>query len=264
MKQEAPTKGRKSHRTMSKISPTLTRGGSHFLVSFLKFLEKTMKLIAFSDIHIPYTSQNFLFFVDKIINNPNIDLVVGVGDILDMVRCDTEDILGSKIGVMLLLGLKRLILKKKTRFVPGNHDPELGKTLTALLGIDIAAEDFILDGFQFTHGYQFDPLCSWAPWKWLKKVAPFFFRTPRDWKERNREKWQEKIGVIYGKVYSYLEKRTDLRGVVMGHTHYPSIHYLETSQVVFDCGDGLDSESCLFLDTVSGVGKIIHFAQENL
>ena len=223
-----------------------------------------MKLIAFSDIHIPYTSQNFLFFVDKIINNPNIDLVVGVGDILDMVRCDTEDILGSKIGVMLLLGLKRLILKKKTRFVPGNHDPELGKTLTALLGIDIAAEDFILDGFQFTHGYQFDPLCSWAPWKWLKKVAPFFFRTPRDWKERNREKWQEKIGVIYGKVYSYLEKRTDLRGVVMGHTHYPSIHYLETSQVVFDCGDGLDSESCLFLDTVSGVGKIIHFAQENL
>ena len=264
MKQEAPTKGRKSHRTMSKISPTLTRGGSHFLVSFLKFLEKTMKLIAFSDIHIPYTSQNFLFFVDKIINNPNIDLVVGVGDILDMVRCDTEDILGSKIGVMLLLGLKRLILKKKTRFVPGNHDPELGKTLTALLGIDIVAEDFILDGFQFTHGYQFDPLCSWAPWKWLKKVAPFFFRTPRDWKERNREKWQEKIGVIYGKVYSYLEKRTDLRGVVMGHTHYPSIHYLETSQVVFDCGDGLDSESCLFLDTVSGVGKIIHFAQENL
>ena len=218
-----------------------------------------MKLIAFSDIHIPYTSQNFLFFVDKIINNPNIDLVVGVGDILDMVRCDTEDILGSKIGVMLLLGLKRLILKKKTRFVPGNHDPELGKTLTALLGIDIAAEDFILDGFQFTHGYQFDPLCSWAPWKWLKKVAPFFYRTPRDWKERNREKWQEKVGVIYGKVYSYLEKRTDLRGVVMGHTHYPSIHYLETSQVVFDCGDGLDSESCLWLDTVSGVGKIVNW-----
>jgi len=223
-----------------------------------------MKIVAFSDIHIPFTSQDFLPFMDKIVSDPSIDLVVGVGDILDMVRCNIEDILGSKIGVMLLLGLKRLILKKKTRFVPGNHDPELGKTLTALLGIDIAAEDFILDGFQFTHGYQFDPLCSWAPWKWLKKVAPFFFRTPRDWKERNREKWQEKVGVIYGKVYSYLEKRTDLRGVVMGHTHYPSIHYLETSQVVFDCGDGLDSESCLFLDTVSGVGKIIHFAQENL
>ena len=223
-----------------------------------------MKLIAFSDIHIPYTSQNFLFFVDNIINNPNIDLVVGVGDILDMVRCDIEDILESKIGVMLLLGLKHLILKKKIRFTPGNHDPELGKTLTALLGIDVIAKDFVLDGFQFTHGYQFDPLCRWAPWGWLKKVAPFFYRTPRDWKERNREKWQEKIGVIYGKVYSYLEKRTDLRGVVMGHTHYPSIHYLETSQIVFDCGDGLDSESCLFLNTSSGVGKIIHFAQENL
>jgi len=220
-----------------------------------------MKLIAFSDIHIPYTSQNFPLFVDKIINDPNIDLVVGAGDILDMVRCTIEDILGSKIGVTLLLGLKRLILKKKTRFVPGNHDPELGKTLTALLGVDVVTKDFVLDGFQFTHGYQFDPLCRWAPWKWLKKVAPFFYRTPRDWKERNREKWQEKVGMIYGKVYSYLEKRTDLRGVVMGHTHYPSIHYLETSQVVFDCGDGLDSESCLFLDTVSGVGKIIHFGE---
>ncbi|RLI42086.1 hypothetical protein DRO59_05215, partial [Candidatus Bathyarchaeota archaeon] len=93
------------------------------------------KIIACSDLHIPFTSRYFITFADYACNS---DIVVFNGDILDLVRCSVEEIKNSKTGKELLDALKKIVQKTKTFFIIGNHDPQLGGSLTEL-GIEVEA-----------------------------------------------------------------------------------------------------------------------------
>ena len=199
------------------------------------------KIICISDLHIPYTSRHFIPFAgyackaDKVIFN---------GDILDLVKCNTKEIKNSYIGQKLISALKKIVKSTQTMFIEGNHDPELEKSLTELLGIEVATFPFYRIGrIGFVHGHQFDPFCKHWNWYLLSKFAPWFFNPPSEWKLRDREKWKEKIGQIYAEAFSFLEKARWCRILVIGHTHYPSVHTLETGQKLADCGDWLDSRS---------------------
>ena len=209
-------------------------------------IKSAKKIVCVSDLHIPYTSQYFIPFADYI---SKADKVVFCGDILDLVRCNIKDIKNSYIGQELLKALKKIIKATQTVFIEGNHDPELGKSLTELLGMEIQSFPFYRIGrMGFVHGYQFDPLCKHWDWKLLSKFAPWFFNPPSKWKQRNREKWHEKIGQIYAEAFSFLEKADWCRIMIVGHTHYPSIHKLETGQQLGDCGDWVDSRSWLEIE----------------
>ena len=214
---------------------------------------KMKKIIACSDLHIPYTSRHFITFANYACEA---DIVVFNGDILDLVRCNVKEIKNSKTGRELLDALKKVILKTKTVFVEGNHDPELGKSLTELLGFEVeSVPSYRLGRMGFIHGHQLDPACKHWNWKLLTKVAPFFFRPPSGWKKRNREKWKKKIGLIYTNAFTFLEENPWCTLLVIGHTHYPSLHELETGQRLADCGDMMDSISGLVIE--SGKAKII-------
>ncbi|HEC93270.1 MAG TPA: hypothetical protein ENI51_09810 [Candidatus Atribacteria bacterium] len=205
-----------------------------------------MKIIAFSDIHIPYTNKKFLSFVDYALDEA--DLIVGVGDIIDRVRCTEKEIMESKTGPLLLKALKKLILSGKCYLLKGNHDPDLDKTIQKLLGISCETPPyFIINNIFFTHGYQFDAACSWAPWRFLKKIAPWFFKPPSHWKQYNRKKWHKSIGAIYSNVFGFAEHHT-YNLIVIGHTHYAGIMRIESGQIIADCGDWLDSCTYIKLD----------------
>ena len=202
-----------------------------------------MKIVACSDLHIPYTNHRFIAFSNYVCAREP-DIVIFNGDILDLVRCNVKEIKNSKTGRELLGALKKVILKIKTIFIDGNHDPELGHNLTKLLGFEVKSVPFCCIGKTcFIHGHQFDPLCKNWNWKLLTKVAPFFFRPPSEWKKRNREKWKKKIGLIYTNAFTFLEENPWCTLLVIGHTHYPSLHELETRQWLADCGDMKDSLS---------------------
>ena len=199
------------------------------------------KIIACSDLHIPFTNRYFVTFANYACEA---DIVVFNGDILDLVRCNVKEIKNSKTGRELLSALKKVTLKTKTIFINGNHDPNLGNNLTELLGIEVeSAPSYRIGRTAFTHGYQLDPLCKHLNWGFFTKILPWFFNPPSGWKIRNREKWKEKIGPIYTRALTFLEENPWCTLLVIGHTHYPSLHALETGQILADCGDWVDSRS---------------------
>jgi len=216
-----------------------------------------MKIVAFSDTHIPYTNRKFLGFVDYALDVA--DLIVGAGDIIDRVRCTEKEIMKSRTGALLLEALKRLILSGKCYLLKGNHDPELSKTIQKLLGVSCETPShFLLGNVLFTHGHQFDSLCGWWPWRFLKKIVPCFFKPPSHWKQYNREKWHKSIGMIYSNVFDFAERNISYNTnisyitIVMGHTHYASIMEIENGQLIVNCGDWLDSCTYIKLDTKNG------------
>jgi len=210
-----------------------------------------MRIIAFSDLHIPFTNRYFLDFIKVV--PAKADLVVIVGDIFDLIRCSEKDIKKSKIGRELINSLETLMFKVRTILIKGNHDPELEKIAPKFFKfayekslLDVR-EKFIIENYLFIHGHQFDSVCKRIKWKWLKKIMPFFFRTPSEWKVRKREKWKKHIASIYSNCYTFLEKNRNLN-LVIGHTHYASKHIIETKQFLIDCGDFWDSCSWTEID----------------
>jgi len=198
-------------------------------------------IICVSDLHIPYTSRHFVRFADYACEA---DTVVFDGDVLDLVRCTVKDIKGSYIGRELVGAVKKIVKATETIFILGNHDMELSEALSVLLEMEISAyPSYRLGDMLFMHGWQFDPLCKYWNWRLLARISPWFFRPPSEWKARNREKWHRCVGRIYSEVFSFLEEHSWCRLLVIGHTHYPSYHELQTGQRVLDCGDWVDSGS---------------------
>jgi len=199
------------------------------------------KVICVSDLHVPYTSRYFVRFADYACEA---DMVVFDGDIFDLVRCTIEDIKSSYVGRELIKAVKRIAEATKTIFVLGNHDMELEKALRELLEAEIPAYSSYRSGSMLCmHGWQFDPACRCWNWRLLAKIVPRFYRPPSEWKARNREKWHKHVGRIYSEIFSFLEKERWCDLLVVGHTHYPSYHVLQTGQRVLDCGDWWDSNS---------------------
>ena len=200
-------------------------------------------IVVISDVHIPYTDKSFLDFADHICSDDKIKNVVFNGDIIDRVRCTEDDIKRNPQGRELLDALFEIFNTKKCYLVKGNHDPDLGRTLYNLLGVEVPCyERLKVGGFLFMHGHQFDPICSRLPWKFLKKVLPWFFKTPRQWKERDRKRFIKSVGVVWANAIDYVEKHK-IKSLIIGHTHYPAVIRLETGAIVADCGDWLDSLS---------------------
>jgi len=210
-----------------------------------------MRIIAFSDLHIPYTNKYFIDFANFVPSKA--DLVIIVGDILDLIRCSEKDIEQSKIARKLINSLESLMFKVRTILIKGNHDPELEKIAPKFFKFACeksllhVKERYIIGNYLFIHGHQFDPICKWIRWKWLKKIMPFLFRTPSEWKIKKREKWKKHIASIYSNCYSFLEENKNLN-LVIGHTHYASKHVIETNQFLIDCGDFQDSCSWVEID----------------
>jgi len=204
------------------------------------------KIICISDLHIPYTSQYFIPFANYACKA---DMVIFDGDTFDLFKCTIKDIKNSHIGQELVKTVKRIVKSTQTVFIEGNHDPDLEVALTELLEMEITAFPFYRIGrIGFVHGHQFDLLCKHLDWHLLSKFAPWFFNPPSKWKQRNKEKWKEKIGKIYTEAFSFLEKASWCKILVIGHTHYPSLHELETGQKLADCGDWWDSNSWLEIE----------------
>ena len=214
-----------------------------------------MKIISVSDTHIPFTAKEYLDFVSYTVQNA--DLVIRNGDSVDRARCTIEDILNTKIGKELLEAENELIKKSNIVYIAGNHDPDIGETIYRLLGKRVrSTKKFEIYGIEFTHGHRFDPINAYLPWRIIKHIAPIFFKTPSEWKKKNRKKWHKDIGMIYSNVIDYLEKYRDIRMKVIGHTHYPSITKLETGQTLADSGDFWDSLSWLEIDTKTMIVKM--------
>ena len=204
------------------------------------------KIICISDLHIPYTSQYFIPFANYACKA---DKVIFNGDTFDLFKCTIKDIKDSLIGQELVKAVKGIVKSTQTVFIEGNHDPDLEIVLTELLEMEITAFPFYRIGrVGFVHGHQFDPLCKHLDWYLLSKFAPWFFNPPSKWKQKNKEKWKEKTGRIYAEAFSFLEKASWCKILVIGHTHYPSIHTLETGQKLADCGDWLDSRSWIEIE----------------
>ena len=204
------------------------------------------KIICISDLHIPYTSQYFFPFANYACNA---DKVIFNGDTFDLFKCTMKDIKDSHIGQELIKAVKGIVMKAETIFIKGNHDEELDEKLPELLDMEVSAFPFYRIGrIGFVHGHQFDPLCKHLDWYLLSKFAPWFFNPPSKWKQKNKEKWKEKTGRIYAEAFSFLEKASWCKILVIGHTHYPSIHTLETGQKLADCGDWLDSRSWIEIE----------------
>ena len=207
--------------------------------------------IVVSDLHIPYTDQSFLSFAEWVSRNKDVSAVIFNGDIVDSVKCTPEEILANEQGKKLVAALTKIIKAKECFFVEGNHDPELGKTILKLTGHRVhCGWQVCLPPFMFMHGHQFDPICRSVPWKLLKKIAPFFFKTPGEWKHRNREKFHKSVALTWAGAAVYLEKTMrnwDVTTLIIGHTHYPAILHLEQGVNIGDSGDFLDSRSYLAL-----------------
>lgn len=213
-------------------------------------------ILACSDVHIPMTDKTWLDWIDYALDVA--DKIVLVGDIIDMVRFNKKDLLSNDMAEFLLMGLRRLIKSEKCFLVCGNHDPELSKTIKELLDIKIkASKELKIGDILFTHGYQFDPIRKRLPWKFLKKIVPWFVRTPSYWKHRDRKKWHRNIGIVYSNIYNYLEEHKNIELIVIGHTHYASCQVIETGQCLADCGDWLDSRT--WLEIRGGEVEIKHW-----
>jgi len=217
-------------------------------------------IIVISDIHIPYTDGSFLHFADYVSSDDRIKNVVFNGDIIDRVRCTEDDIRKSPQGKKLLGALSKIIDSKKCYLVKGNHDPDLGRTLYNLLGVNLPCYGKLkVGGFLFMHGHQFDPVCSRLPWRFLKKIVPWFYRTPREWKKRDRKKFIKSVGVVWTNAIDYVEKHK-IKNLIIGHTHYPAVIRLETGSVIGDCGDWLDSQS--FVKIVDGEVILTRYSEQ--
>jgi len=217
-------------------------------------------IVVLSDIHIPFTDKSFLDFADELCRDSRVKNVVLNGDIIDRVRCTPKDIADSPQGLELLNALQRILEEKKCYLVKGNHDPDLGKTLHELLGIEMPCYEALGVGpFLFMHGHQFDRVCSHLPWRWLKKIAPWFYRTPREWKRRSRKAFMKSVGRVWINAIEYAEKYK-VKRLIIGHTHYPCVIKLETGTVIGDSGDWMDSCSCLKI--VNGEISIVRYGEK--
>lgn len=214
-----------------------------------------MKIIVISDLHIPYTAKEFISFLTYILLYA--DIVVLNGDIIDKARVELKDIVFPPQGKELIIALRKLIENKQVYFIAGNHDPDIADYIKKLFNLDVVQFDILKIGnITFTHGYQFDFINAYLPWKFLSKIAHIFFKTPSEWKQKKREKWQKQIGTVYANAISWLEEHRDIEMLVIGHTHYPCIQHLETGQILTDSGDWGDSLSWLEIDTETGDVKL--------
>jgi len=204
-----------------------------------------LKTYIFSDSHIPFSNKAFLTFLRRA-QEVDVHIVIGNGDVYDLLRVPFEEIISREPGKTLHQELMKLAKRKKVILVLGNHDATL-KNYQGDLPFEIV-DSLDLNGYHIEHGHRFDLECQWLPWRLLIRLLQGLWQTPSRLKEAGKaKKYQWLVGTIHGKALAWLA-RSGYRGLIMGHTHFGLLATLEDGRVLADSGDFLDSASFLELE----------------
>ena len=221
-----------------------------------------MKQICASDMHLGYEHTNYnkvckLFDIAE----SKCDELILCGDIFDLWRYPVAEIdKTTMVGFKdCLNSLKETANEIPIKIVPGNHDYNLQnvwKDLRKDYNVEIT-DSFYQGDIYFTHGWEFDirqRLGSFA-YAWLLTSFPYIYQ--------KYFKKPVQMGIIKDDIpYDMSEKihaeaerfavKNNLKYVVMGHTHIPTI-----LNHVVDCGDFIDSCSYIIIENKKPKMKFI-------
>ena len=125
-----------------------------------------MVILAVSDIHLGYSQSNvdeFDAFLQTTIGRTDVDILVVLGDFIDMWRRDISGLFLENHQI--LQSLLTLQQKKKVFYVAGNHDYHLLKLVDHKYPIEFKKELTLPENevtYVFKHGYEFDSE-QWPP-----------------------------------------------------------------------------------------------------
>lgn len=210
-----------------------------------------MKIVVYSDAHVGGTAQyGKLMQFCEYIETYKPDMVLGVGDNLELVWRTWTDIIEFEPAYNFLLRAQEIAAKTTWVEIPGNHNENMRDFSATLYPIKISNHDrLVADGVTYIHGHQFDPVTKfwWMPLQRLTKcILPNLhdrlFGTPLERKLVGAD-------TSYSRLVALVERNVQLwsegRSVVFGHTHSEFIKQKNKQQFIANCGDFYDSSSFL-------------------
>jgi len=206
-----------------------------------------MRTIASSDWHLPFSNSTVWALLERAQDASELVLC---GDTYDLVKVPMEQIIGGGESKQIHDRLRKLAEDIPVIIIPGNHDGELQRYSRELAPMHIFPQHRS-QGFKFTHGHEFDLMCRSLPWKVLQFILPKIVRweTPAAIKKVGKpEKYHRLCGLIHGFALAHLADKKYLKGLVMGHTHFPLKVEMEDGRVLLDCGDRVDSRTCVIIE----------------
>lgn len=222
-----------------------------------------MKTFCASDLHLGYECTNYdkvCKFLDMVKSKS--DELILCGDTFDLWRYPV-----AKIDKTTMVGFKEALEQLKEtaneipiKVIPGNHDYNLQKVWNKNLRKDYNVEitnSFYRGDIYFTHGWEFDVkqrLGSFA-YEWLVTSFPYlyqkWFKKPSQMGLINNDLLRNMSEMVHNEAEEYAIKN-NLKYVVMGHTHIPTIF-----NHVIDCGDFIDSCSYIIIANKEPIMKFI-------
>lgn len=212
-----------------------------------------MLTYAFSDSHIGVTANydKFHQFLD-VVESEKPDRLIGVGDIIELVWTDFDNIMAWEPSRSAVNHLKQVAESGvPTSITPGNHDRDILEYATELKPIEIRLQTLFWDKLFYTHGHQFDPLEK-GLWKWICKsplryIAPGVYHglygSPYSLKQSGKDtSYSRLVGIIEAGMNLWLGSVSG----VFGHTHSEFIRERRGQQIA-NCGDFVDSASFLII-----------------
>jgi UDP-2,3-diacylglucosamine pyrophosphatase LpxH len=145
--------------------------------------------------------------------------------------------------------LRNLSAEIPIKLIPGNHDFELGKYRdNPGMGNPISPikliEPFASNGLWYCHGHEYDPAVRYLPrpiiWTWnhlKRRVTPGNLRS-----EQITERYLMMVFLIHARAMLKLQKMNkeenkELKGIVLGHTHFPVFQFSPDTKFLFNDGD---------------------------
>jgi UDP-2,3-diacylglucosamine pyrophosphatase LpxH len=145
--------------------------------------------------------------------------------------------------------LRQLASEMPVKLMPGNHDFELGKYRdNPRLGNPISPikliEPFASNRLWYCHGHEYDPAVQLLPrpvlWTWnhlKRRITPGNLRG-----EKITGKYLMMVFLIHTRAMLKLremieQEHKDLKGIVLGHTHFPVFQHSPDMLFLFNDGD---------------------------
>ncbi len=206
-----------------------------------------MKIAIFSDIHMGdgsvrddfkrrcyLNNDDNLFIMELLEKKPDVELIVSLGDMLDIARFGFEPILKANARVIEFLAEQNFV------YIIGNHDVALRdqRLRSKLPPKWLFAENLIIKDTLFMHGNLFDPFCSgkfaWIGWRAieLSNIIGRHFPRFEDWLARfggwlvgtgrNSGHTTDEIAINFIRNYKFSRGGKQFRPIkrlCMGHTH---------------------------------------------
>ena len=150
--------------------------------------------------------------------------------------------------------------------VPGNHDEGIGDFWKLLYPIRVVGPTYSLEGVEFSHGHQFDPVTNhiWAPLtrnRFIKRRLPQLYLklygTPGYVGCISKDRWRMLVE-LYNEHYERLVLGDGISRC-FGHTHFPFVTIWPPHRILANAGSASDGT---WLEITKGKCELFSVGEE--